>query len=313
MEPVVTALKQQYADQVAFIIVDLNDPQAAVFLEYFRVLYIPVFYFIDSEGNILAEEAGVVNLEQMSARIELIIGEEETAAESSGLVRFFTEVLPAAVGERSILTLALVFIGGIITSISPCILTMVPLLIGYIGAYGEGARSRGFFLSFSFVLGMSVTFALLGFVAAYFGQVFGQVDAYWYYILAAVAIVMGLQLIEVFTFNLPGLKKIPLRKAGLGGSLLMGFLFGLVASPCATPVLAVIITYAAMQGEPLYGSMLLFFYGLGHGIPLLIAGTFTGLARSLPKINRYTRYITIFSGFVLILAGMVLLALGVGR
>ena len=154
---------------------------------------------------------------------------------------------------------------------------------------------------------MAVTFALLGFIAAYFGRIFGQIGAVWYYVLAAVAIIMGLQLLGVLTFNLPGLKNIPLKKAGLGGALIMGMLFGLVASPCATPVLAVIITYAAAQAEPLYGSGLLFIYGLGHGMPLLAAGTFTGLARNLPKINRYTHYLSYVSGLVLVIMGLILL------
>jgi cytochrome c-type biogenesis protein len=118
---------------------------------------------------------------------------------------------------------------------------------------------------------------------------------------------MGLQLLGVITFNLPGLKKIPIRKAGLSGALVMGMLFGLVASPCATPVLAVIITYAAVQAEPFYGSGLLFIYGLGHGIPLLVAGTFTGMARSLPKLNKYTHYLSYLSGLVLVILGIVLL------
>ena len=169
-------------------------------------------------------------------------------------------------------------------------------------------RVRGALLLDPFVTGLAVTFAVLGFVAAGFGRVFGEIGEVWYYILAAVAIIMGLQLLGVLTFNLPGLKKIPVKKAGLGGSLVMGMLFGLVASPCATPVLAVIITYAAVQAEPVYGSGLLFIYGIGHGLPLLVAGTFTGFARSLPRFNRYTQYLSYASGFILIVLGLILLA-----
>jgi cytochrome c-type biogenesis protein len=99
----------------------------------------------------------------------------------------------------------------------------------------------------------------------------------------------------------------PVRKAGPGGSLIMGLLFGLVASPCATPVLAVIITYAAVQAEPVYGSSLLFIYGIGHGIPLLVAGTFTGMARNMPKLNRYTQYLSYASGIIMIFAGLFLI------
>jgi len=308
MEPVVTALKKQYAGEVAIIVADLDNPQTQMFFGEFDILYIPAFFFIKADGTVLLKEAGVFSLEEMSARIDLIKGQEEAAeAELTGLDRFFSVTLPGVVDERSAFTFLLVFLGGLITSISPCILSMVPLLVGYIGGYSEGSKARGFKLSFSFIVGMSLTFAIMGFVAAYFGRVFGQVGTYWYYILAAVALVMGLQLLGVLTFNLPGLKKIPLQKTGVGGSLLMGLLFGLVASPCATPVLAVIITYAALQAEPLYGSILLFVYGLGHGIPLLAAGTFTGMAKNLPKFSKYTQYISYFSGLVMVLAGLYLL------
>ena len=308
MEPVVTALKEQYAGEVAIIVADLDNPQTQMFFSEFDVLYIPAFFFIKADGTVLLSEAGVFSLEEMSARVDLIKGQKEAAeAELTGLDRFFSVTLPGVVDERSAFTFFLVFLGGLITSISPCILSMIPLLVGYIGGYSEGSKARGFTLSFSFIAGMSLTFAIMGFFAAYFGRVFGQVGTVWYYILAAVALVMGLQLLGVLTFNLPGLKKIPLKKAGVSGSLAMGLLFGLVASPCATPVLAVIITYAALQAEPLYGSILLFVYGLGHGIPLLVAGTFTGMAKNLPKFSKYTQYISYFSGLVLVLAGLYLL------
>jgi len=70
----------------------------------------------------------------------------------------------------------------------------------------------------------------------------------------------------------------------------------------------VIITYAAVQAEPLYGSGLLFIYGLGHGVPLLAAGTFTGMAKNLPAISRYTQYLSYISGTILVILGLVLLA-----
>lgn len=308
MEPVVTALKQYYGDRVEFVVADLDNPKTERLFEYFPVFYIPVFFFIDGEGAIVAEEAGVFSFEEMQSMIEPILGEEIVEEELSGLDYFFKEALPRTVEQRSFFTLGLIFLGGLITSISPCILSMVPLLVGYIGGYDSGGRSRGFVMSSFFVAGLAVTFALLGFIAAHFGRVFGQVSEVWYYILAAVAVIMGLHLLGVLTFDLPGLKKIPFRKAGPGGSMIMGMLFGLVASPCATPVLAVIITYAAVQAEPFYGSGLLFIYGLGHGVPLLVAGTFTGMAKNLPKISRYTHYLSYASGIILILLGLILLA-----
>jgi len=308
MEPVIMALKEEYAKDVVFIIADLDNPQTALFGENFDIYYIPDYYFINADGVVVARETGVLSFEEMALRMQLIVGDDEAEEiELSALAYFFSETLPTVIGERSLFTLILVFAGGLLTSVSPCILTMVPLLVGYIGGYGEGGKTRGFSLSVFFVIGMAITFAALGFVAAYFGRVFGEIGVAWYYVLAVVALVMGLQLTEVIAIPMPGLKKMPLKKAGLGGAMVMGFLFGFVASPCATPVLAVIITYAAMQAEPFYGAILLFVYGLGHGVPLLVAGTFTGMARNMPKLNKNTRYLSYGSGCILLLVGLYLL------
>ncbi len=308
MEPVLSALKEHYAGEVEFIVADLDNPETEKLLEDFPVFYIPVFFFIDAEGVVQAEEAGVFSFEEMKDRIDPLVEETGSDGDTSRLDYFFNEMLPETIARRTLPALALVFLGGLVTSISPCILSMVPLMVSYIGGYDQGPRSRGFMLSLSFVSGLAVTFAILGFIAAAFGRIFGQVGDFWYYLLAGVALIMGLQLLGVLTFNLPGLKKVSARKARPGGSLVMGMLFGLVASPCATPVLAVIITYAAVQAEPFYGSGLLFIYGMGHGIPLLAAGTFTGMAKNLPRISHYTHYLSYVSGVVLILLGLILLA-----
>ncbi|MBU7006457.1 cytochrome c biogenesis CcdA family protein [Phosphitispora fastidiosa] len=225
---------------------------------------------------------------------------------------FFDKVVPQAVGAISPLSFLIVFFGGIITSISPCILTMIPVIVGYIGGYGgaEGkSRIRGFAMSAAFVLGMSVTFSAFGVAAVLLGRVVGQAGDIWYYVLAVIAIVMGLSLLGVINIRFPTLNKMPLKKGGLLPAFAIGLTFGLVASPCATPVLAVIITYVASTGSFYYGAGLLFAYGLGHGMPLLIAGTFTGVISRLPRFHKYSRYITMGSGVVLIVLGLYFLVL----
>ncbi|KJF26991.1 hypothetical protein TZ02_10465 [Clostridium aceticum] len=222
---------------------------------------------------------------------------------------FFTETISQIIAGKSILTILMVFGGGFVTSISPCLLSMLPVMVGYIGGYDDHAtRTRGFSLSFVFVLGLATTFAILGLAAASLGLVFGQIGAIWYYILSAIAIIMGLNLFGVISFKMPGLKKMPLKLNGYSGAYLMGLFFGLVASPCATPVLAVVITYVALQRELAYGSFLLFVYGLGHGLPLIIAGTFTALLKKLPIVQYYTQYVHYFSGGILIFLGLYLLS-----
>lgn len=205
---------------------------------------------------------------------------------------FFSETLPSFVQNVSLLSFILIYLGGVLTSISPCILSMVPVMIGYIGGYSEKSRLKGFIMSMAFVLGLSVTFALLGILAALLGQIFGQIGQGWYYIIAAVAIIMGLHLLGVINISFPTLKKMPIKSKGVIPSFFIGMLFGLVASPCATPVLAVIMTYIAAQGNLVTGGAMLFVYGLGHGLPLIIAGTFAAFLTSLDKFQQWTQYVT---------------------
>ncbi|MHB1125656.1 MAG: cytochrome c biogenesis CcdA family protein [Bacillota bacterium] len=222
------------------------------------------------------------------------------------LEQFLSETIPQLIGSHSPLVFLFIFLGGIATSLSPCTLSLVPVVVGYIGGYGEPNGSKK---PLAFVLGLAVTFGILGVLAASLGRIFGQIGQVWYLFMAAVAIVMGLNLLGIFRFNFPGLKFLPAKGKGFTGSFLVGIFFGLVASPCSTPVLAVIMAYVASRGELAYGGVLLFFYGLGHGVPLFLAGTFTATLKGLRFLQPYTRHITYLSGMVLIGLGMYLLSL----
>lgn len=223
--------------------------------------------------------------------------------------QFIHQTIPSFLSQGHWLTFLVIFVGGVLTSISPCVLSMVPVTIGYIGGYSGGSRKQGFIMSLAFVVGLGVTFAILGLTASAVGKVFGQLGSGWYYSLAAVSIIMGLSLLGVINLRFPTLSKMPFKAASPGGAFLVGLLFGLVASPCATPVLAVIMTYVASKGQPVYGGALLFVYGLGHGLPLLIVGTFTAALKGLPRLQRWSQYTTYLSGAILIGLGLYLLTI----
>jgi cytochrome c-type biogenesis protein len=98
---------------------------------------------------------------------------------------------------------------------------------------------------------------------------------------AVILMLMGLQLTGILRLNLGGnTQRFLPQRTGLIGALILGGLFGLVLSPCASPVLAVILTLAAVKGEVAYGSSLLFAYALGQGTLVILAGTFTGVIES---------------------------------
>lgn len=192
-----------------------------------------------------------------------------------------SETLGQVMQTRPILAYGASYLGGVIATASPCILASIPLVIGFVGGYAGGSKKQAFIYSLTFVVGLALVMSALGAAAALMGTLFGQVGTYWYFIVAVILMVMGLQLTGIIKLNLGGdTQKFLPQKTGLIGALILGMLFGLVLSPCASPVLAVILTLAAVQGKVAYGSSLLFAYALGQGTLILVAGTFTGVIES---------------------------------
>ncbi len=193
----------------------------------------------------------------------------------------WSESLGQVMQTRPVLAYGASYLGGVIATASPCIMCSIPLIIGFVGGYAHGNKKQAFLYSLTFVVGLAVVMSALGAAAALMGTMFGQVGTYWYFIVAVILIVMGLQLAGVIKLKLGGnAQRFLPQRTGLLGALILGMLFGLVLSPCASPVLAVILTLAAVQGKVAYGSTLLFAYALGQGTLILLAGTFTGVIES---------------------------------
>jgi cytochrome c-type biogenesis protein len=189
-----------------------------------------------------------------------------------------SETLGQVMQTRPILAYGASYLGGVIATLSPCILASIPLVIGFVGGYAGGSKKQAFTYSLTFVVGLALVMSALGAAAALMGTLFGDVGTYWYFIVAVILMVMGLQLAGLINLNLGGnSQKFLPKQTGLIGALILGMLFGLVLSPCASPVLAVILTLAAVQGKVAYGSTLLFAYALGQGTLIILAGTFTGV------------------------------------
>lgn len=193
----------------------------------------------------------------------------------------WSESLGQVMQTRPVLAYGASYLGGVLATLSPCIMCSIPLIIGFVGGYAQGSKKQAFLYSLTFVLGLALVMTALGATAALMGTMFGQVGTHWYFVVAVILIVMGLQLAGVINLKLGGNSQrfLP-QRTGLLGALILGMLFGLVLSPCASPVLAVILTLAAVQGQVAYGSTLLFAYAMGQGTLILVAGTFTGVIES---------------------------------
>jgi cytochrome c biogenesis protein CcdA len=200
-----------------------------------------------------------------------------------------------------------VFAGGLISAASPCVLAAIPLIIGYVGGYSGGDKKKAAVYSLVFILGLSITFTVLGAAASVMGQ-FLSFAGQWLYIgLAVIAVVMGLQLMGLISIPLPFQKTRQVKSRGLWGAFLLGLLTGTVSSPCATPVLAVILAYVSIQGNILYGGSLLFVYALGHCALIFIAGLSIGLTESMISskgMKNFSLYSKRLSGSLLVAIGL---------
>jgi len=206
-----------------------------------------------------------------------------------------------------------VFLGGILSSSSPCVLATIPLVIGYVGGYSEGDRRKAVFYSLTFILGLSLTFTALGAIASIVGGLFGIISRTWYFIVGGIAAVIGLHLTGLFDWNFPVLVHLQPKKRGILGALLLGLFFGIVSSPCATPVLALILTFVATKGEVVYGTSLLFIYALGHCALIFLAGTATGFVENFVKskgISNMTAWGKRIGGAIVTLVGIYMVYLG---
>jgi cytochrome c biogenesis protein CcdA len=194
------------------------------------------------------------------------------------------------VNTKPWLGFAVVFVGGLLTASNPCVLAMIPLMIGFVGGTKEitGVK-KALLFSLFFVLGLSLAFGILGVLAGVTGRLLGDVGAFWRYIVVAVCLVMGIYLLEIIKIPLPQINVGNPKLRGFAGAFLMGLLFGIVSTPCAVPILAVILVLIASQGSIVYGFGLLFFYGLGHCTLILVAGTSMGAAKSLLESKNLQR------------------------
>ncbi len=206
-----------------------------------------------------------------------------------------------------------VFIGGIISSSSPCVLATIPLVIGYVGGYSGGDRRKAMLYSLTFVLGLSITFTILGAIASFIGGLFGVTGRTWYFVVGGIAIAIGLQLIGLYEWNIPIPGHLQPKQKGILGAFVLGLIFGIVSSPCATPVLVLILTFVASKGEVLYGTSLLFVYAIGHCALIFLAGTAAGLAESFIKsrgISSVASYGKKIGGSIVALVGLYLVYSG---
>ena len=211
-------------------------------------------------------------------------------------------------GNSLWLLFALSFFGGLETSISPCSLAMLPIIVGYVGGYGESKPSKTLLQMFMFVLGTAVVFTVIGIICAVTGKVFASFSGgYFGLILAGIILVMGLKLLGVLDFELPVLVKEMPKNEGMNQyvyPVLLGGVFALAGTPCSTPILAGIMAFASLNANIPNAVIMLFLFSLGQGLILILAGVLTSKIKTMKNFYMVSDFLLKASGFLLVLASM---------
>lgn len=199
----------------------------------------------------------------------------------------------------------LAFLAGILVSLTPCIYPIIPITVGVITAQGPASMRHHFLLACSYVLGLSLVYAFLGYGVATTGAIFGH----WItneFVIGTVVIVFLYLAFSMFGFyeiGLPAWLVTP-KRIPESGSFLSTFMFGaasgFVVSPCLAAPLALLLTYVTKLGSPYLGFLILFCFALGMSLLLIVIGTFAGAVRYLPYAGEWMIFVERFFGFVLL-------------
>jgi cytochrome c-type biogenesis protein len=209
--------------------------------------------------------------------------------------------------DSLLLNYAAVFGSGIVVSFSPCLYPVMPVTAGIIaGANIHGGRLSAFLTSLIYVLGLAVTYSVLGVAASLTGQVFGQFQNHpvVYFMVGNILIVLSLILLDVIPMGDFGFQvQNKIRAKGMVTIFVLGMASGLIVGPCTAPILGALLLFVGSKQNILYGASLFFIFSFGMGASLILIGTFSGLLAKMPSSGPWMLRIKRLSAVVLILVG----------
>ncbi len=210
-----------------------------------------------------------------------------------------------ASGGNPYIIVGLAFLAGIVTSFTPCLYPMIPITMGILQSQAASSVWANFLAAFSYVFGMAMVYAGLGYIAATTSIIFGRWASNPWFIVVVVAIFLYLAF-SMFGFYEIYMPSFLTQRSEVAGRrplircFLLGIISGSVASPCLTPPLAILLTLVAKKGNPYLGFAALFAFALGMGILLLVVGTFSSSLSLLPRAGTWMLEIKKIFGFIML-------------
>jgi len=196
--------------------------------------------------------------------------------------------------------------------LSPCHLSSIPLIIGFINQQGRISTKRAFFTSVLFAFGILVTIGIIGAITASAGRMMGDIGKYGNYIVAVVFFIVGLHLLGVIPMPWSGPGQVGMKRKGLLSAFILGLIFGIALGPCTFAYMAPMlgVTFKLATTNIVYGIILLLAYGIGHCSVIVVAGTFTEVVQHYLNWNERSKGANIVKkvcGVLVILGGIYLI------
>ncbi len=207
------------------------------------------------------------------------------------------------------LLLLSIYLFGLLTAFTPCVLPMIPITMGILGFSATSSRAKGFLIGLTYALGLSITYALVGVLAAMTGGFIGQAltNPYIVWGIFIFYVFTALCMAGFFTIKAPRLIEkhfTKIKHKGLMGAFLAGAVAGLIASPCVGPAVVAVLAYVAQTGNPSFGFITLFVFGMGLGTLFILIGTFYGEIQSRLKSGKWLNYIKYILAFLILLGAL---------
>src|SRR3954467_14110828 len=217
--------------------------------------------------------------------------------------------LSTQLSASPVTALPLLFIAGVLTSLTPCIYPMIPITAAIVGGNSVGgaqrSRSRTLFLTLAYVIGLALAYASLGLFAGLSGTLFGSVSTnpWLYFAMANLLLIAALAMLEVIPVRVPSWLLSRAAAAGEGGTLwgvfVMGAASGLVAAPCSAPVMAAVLTWVTATKSGVLGFVYLFVFSLGMCTLLVLVGLFSGSLARLPRAGTWMVWVKRFFALIM--------------
>jgi thiol:disulfide interchange protein DsbD len=202
------------------------------------------------------------------------------------------------------LTLLFIFVMGLALNLTPCVYPLIPITIGYFGGQAEGNTRKLTFMGLAFVMGMALTYSIVGVVTALTGAIFGSLmqNPIVIIIIVAVLIALSLSMFGFYEFRLPNswMNKAGGAKGGMFGAFFMGLTMGIVAAPCIGPFVLGLITFVAATANPYKGFLMFFILALGLGTPYLFLAIFSGQIKKLPRSGIWMEAVKHIFGIIML-------------